>query len=150
MKILYYCFALLPFSLSAQLNIGSSGGDFSNNAGSISFTVGQTMTNHIEDFPLTINEGVQQPYEYYSLEIDQLNTFFFEYFPNPTQGILNLKGDQISGSTLHLFDLNGRLVREDKLQETTHTLDLTNLPPGVYTLEISTSQYKNAIKIIKH
>lgn len=151
MKRALICIALLPATANAQLNIGTTGGDYSNAEGSIAFTIGQTMTDFIELQEQAINEGVQQPYEYFSLaatHIDEL--LLIEFFPNPTSGIIHLKGDALNGATIQLVDANGRLIMDQILEATTSTLDLSLLPTGVYTLQVLQNSLSNSLRIIKH
>lgn len=151
MKRALICLALLPATANAQLNIGTTGGDYSNVEGSIAFTIGQTMTDFIELQDQAINEGVQQPYEYFSLaatHIDEL--LLIEFFPNPTSGIIHLKGDALNGATIQLVDASGRLIMDQILEATTSSLDLSHLPTGVYTLQVFQNSLSNSLRIIKH
>ena len=137
--------------VQAQLNIGTTGGDFSNSEGSISYTIGQTMTNYLENVPQAINEGVQQPYEYFSLATSDIaQTLPIEFFPNPTTGIVFLKGEQLIGAEIQLIDVNGKLIEIRTMDEMQTSFDLSQLPTGVYTLQVLNSQLSNAIRIIKH
>jgi hypothetical protein len=60
-------------------------------------------------------------------------------FPNPaTGGLVNFEG--LDFETLELFDLNGSLIREEKIRgEECFQLDVSNLPPGVYTYRLKTN-----------
>ena len=59
-------------------------------------------------------------------------------FPNPTNGILNIKLNNSIPANISLRSINGKLVIQKKLTEN-GTIDLTNLPDGVYTILIKTS-----------
>lgn len=67
----------------------------------------------------------------------------FVVFPNPTDGITNLKVTTSAGSQLdiRLFDLHGRLVLSDQwnvpVGQSSRVLDLSSMSQGIYTLQLS-------------
>ncbi len=141
----------MPLSVFAQLHIGAAGGDYSNQNGTISFTVGQPMTNYLENNPQAVNEGVQQPYEYFSLSnASDLEYLLMEIYPNPTTGMIHLKGEKIKNATIQVIDLNGKIIMEHKIEDIIHSVDLKDLANGVYNLTITNNSQNNTTRIIKH
>lgn len=59
-------------------------------------------------------------------------------YPNPTSGIvfIDFVSEENTLESYHLYDLNGRLMQSRKVRE----IDLTNLPHGVYWLEMKTDE----------
>ncbi|NQU87509.1 MAG: T9SS type A sorting domain-containing protein [Mariniphaga sp.] len=59
-------------------------------------------------------------------------------YPNPaTGGTINFEG--LDFETLELFDLNGKLIREERIPGMDcYQLDVSSLPPGVYTYRLKT------------
>ncbi len=70
-------------------------------------------------------------------------------YPNPTSGILLLKGDFNIGSCYKIFSLEGKLV-QDKCLSKTNELDVTELSTGVYVLDIQSKTVNLIKKIIKN
>jgi hypothetical protein len=75
------------------------------------------------------------------------NTERLEYFPNPTSGQLTLNGPDVEGAWVQISDSFGKLVR--KMQVKRRSLDLSDLPAGVYLLNIDTGEKKFLKRIIK-
>jgi hypothetical protein len=63
-------------------------------------------------------------------------------FPNPSDGILNIKLGQMDGPTLlSIFDVSGRPHFETLLQplyKSSSQLDLSHLPSGLYLIRVGT------------
>src|SRR5690606_28343602 len=78
-----------------------------------------------------------------------------EVYPNPTTGLLNihLSIDNSSNAIVHVYDMKGSLVRIGSKTlhtgENTITIDLNNLPQGVYNANVSISGKTYSAKIIK-
>ena len=74
----------------------------------------------------------------------------FNYYPNPTQGILNFSGE-IPGRvrTLNIFNLKGEKVLEKAINNNTLApIDITGYEPGLYLLSIVTDQRKYTFKVL--
>jgi hypothetical protein len=59
----------------------------------------------------------------------------YRLFPNPVQDVLTVQGE-LQGCQLALFDALGRLHRRVQTTGNTHTLELSSLPAGVYTVQV--------------
>ncbi|MBO3698504.1 DUF4961 domain-containing protein [Roseivirga sp. E12] len=74
----------------------------------------------------------------------------FNYYPNPTQGIINFSGD-IPGipRAIKIFDLNGNEVFNQKLSRgRVEPVDITGLKSGLYLLRILTDQKRYTLKVL--
>lgn len=154
MKQLTLLVVTLLYSYSfGQQSVNSSGGDIISSAqGTVSFSVGQIATNYIET-GASINEGVQQPYEFFSvLSIDQPGEkSLLGVYPNPTEGIIYLKSEDVVNAAIEIYDESGRLVFNEEQQSVQNSqLDLTAFARGVYTIKVSSSSSVQTIKIIKN
>ncbi|MEZ4720736.1 MAG: T9SS type A sorting domain-containing protein [Flavobacteriales bacterium] len=73
-------------------------------------------------------------------------------FPSPTRDIINIEydGKTVSLSNINLYDMNGRLVKtyNDQSKNRT-TLNVAELPTGVYTLVMTMGGENFAIPIVK-
>lgn len=60
----------------------------------------------------------------------------WQFFPNPSNGILNVISGSSKPSRLSIFDLNGKLVSEFSIDAFAHTqLALVHIKPGLYFLK---------------
>jgi len=77
------------------------------------------------------------------------NDFFF--YPNPTDGQLQIVAKNAVGTSLiSVYDVNGRLVKEAQIDLLNYTtFDISNLNAGVYIIKISNDTIDFQTKIIK-
>ena len=65
----------------------------------------------------------------------------FSVYPNPTKGIITIQAsDEIVNHKLLITDITGRLIQEDRVTNSRMTLDLGNLPKGMYLISIDETQ----------
>ncbi len=64
----------------------------------------------------------------------------FGLFPNPADAVVEVVLDELLiGAEVRIRDLGGRLVRFEQVQGRIARMDVSNLTPGVYTVEVSGS-----------
>jgi len=72
-------------------------------------------------------------------------------YPNPTQDIINVSYDETSsglGNTGYLlYDITGNLCRSGQLQQANTSIDISELSPGTYILNVANSQ--GVYKVVK-
>ncbi len=68
-------------------------------------------------------------------------------YPNPSKGIFVV--DLTSSAKVIVTDVVGKLVYTSKLNEGKQTINLTNLPNGIYILKAESNGAVNAVKLIK-
>ena len=69
-------------------------------------------------------------------------------YPNPVRGLLRLRlPNYLPASQLTLHDLQGRVVMQQKLSGS-QTIDVTHLPPGLYTVKLQLGQAVEIRKVI--
>ena len=66
------------------------------------------------------------------------------YFPNPTNGIVNISG--ISPNSIQVFDLNGKLLLQN---QNTPNIDIGKLSSGVYIVKVDVTDKSYTLKIVK-
>ncbi|MDD3702083.1 MAG: T9SS type A sorting domain-containing protein [Bacteroidales bacterium] len=73
-------------------------------------------------------------------------------YPNPTYGLLNIDMTLLATerSTWYLFDQQGKLTVQGKLNQTSGTINLMHSPAGVYFLLLQYSGGRQCYKLIKH
>jgi hypothetical protein len=70
--------------------------------------------------------------------------------PNPANDRVIFKVDNPEGLQYRLFDLNGRVLQNGKLETTSTSIDLTGLSPSVYFIKIIKGNKEvNTYKLVK-
>jgi hypothetical protein len=94
-------------------------------------------------FNSTIDLGA---YEYDApLSLNSINKFQFSLYPNPTTHNINVKSDERIES-LKIYALNGTVLKETKNH---NSLNVSNLPTGIYIIKVKTSSGTAVKKFIK-
>jgi protein subunit release factor A len=73
------------------------------------------------------------------------NSISVNVFPNPTSGLITIETNDLIEEIV-LMSANGQMIT----RTTEKTVDLTNLPSGVYFLNIETDNGVITKKILKH
>ncbi len=85
--------------------------------------------------------------------IDDISKFQVTIFPNPTKGLITIAiKDFVStdvSNKLTVFDLNGRVVTQEKITTNTAQIDISSQSRGNYILVISIDGKSSSWKIIK-
>jgi len=72
-------------------------------------------------------------------------------YPNPTKGVFIIERNIAIKQTVHIYDLTGKLVLSQTINDKTNIVDATNLQEGVYNVSIfeDTSLVNKRLVIIK-
>ncbi|MFK8008106.1 MAG: T9SS type A sorting domain-containing protein [Saprospiraceae bacterium] len=155
-KINYLAVVLfLSFSLSglAQEGISISGGNGSGDGGTVAYSVGQVFYSPSSSSTGSVIPGVQQAYNITTVGLDELPNLDLSVFPNPTinQLILKVEAFQNEKLTYQLFDLEGKLLGQQKINDAQTSIQTSELPSGSYFLNIIQETKKiKTFKIIKN
>jgi len=143
------CFTVL----NAQEAIVASGGDATGSGGSASFSVGQMVYTTYTSTAGSIAQGVQQSFEFTTLGVENnLINLALIAFPNPTSSVLTLKIKDYSLDNMYyrLYDIQGRILIQNKLTNYITNLPTENLAPAIYFLRVSNqNKVLKTFKIIK-
>ena len=142
-------------SLSAQSNTVTTGGNASGTTGSVSYTVGQVDYISASASNGNLNQGVQQPYEFYAVSgLEEYNELVnLSMGPNPTSDVLYITTHAETSEDLHymLTDDLGKLIISKSILEPSNELNLSDLPSAIYQLVIISGEKEiKTYKIIKH
>jgi hypothetical protein len=139
----------------AQNAVSASGGNASGSGGSVSYTAGQIFYNTISGLNGTVTQGVQQPYEISvvtALENTEGITLEYQVYPNPTNGLIKLiiKPFEYENRRFRLYDLNGILIQDEKIENEETEISLGNLSSSMYLLKIINDNHEvKVFKIVK-
>lgn len=148
---------LLSFSLSgihAQEAIVPSGGNAESINGSVSYSVGQVFYTTISGIDGSTEQGVQHAIEIYTAGADEFDKITLEcrVYPNPTSNFLTLdvKNFSQSGLSYIMYDMNGRILNQQKIVESPVIIEMIDLAPATYFLKVSDdNEVVRTFKIIK-
>ena len=142
--------------LQAQENVNATGGNALGSGGSSSYSVGQLVYTTNTGTNGSVAQGVQQPYEISVVtgieEAKGINLSVSAY-PNPTTDYLTLRIDEFELSTLHcqLYDMNGKLLQNEKITGNQTSIVMSNLVPATYFVKvIQGNKEVKTFKIIKN
>jgi hypothetical protein len=147
------CFCAVIY---AQSTITTTGGNATGSSGSVSYSVGQITFNTISGTNGIVTQGVQQPYEISVVtairNIEDFNLKCFVY-PNPTNGLtkLVLESPDFDNLRFRLYDVNGNILQDKKVESRETEISLENLSSSVYFLKvIKNNQEVKVFKIVKN
>lgn len=104
-----------------------------------SFTAGTTIPNTANiyfDFNPVIQTNTWETEFQDALGTGNLNSEAFAVFPNPAKDRLNVEG-AVTIAAIKLYDVTGKLVIEKIVKETSASLDVSLLSPGLYLAKIT-------------
>jgi hypothetical protein len=138
--------------LQAQQVIATSGGNASGSGGSVSYSVGQIVYTTNANSNGSVAQGVQQPYEISVVTaIEQAKDISLEImvYPNPATDYikLNIKNYDVQNLRYQLYDINGSLIKDSKVEGNETTIVMQNLKPSIYFLKVTDNN--KAIKTFK-
>src|SRR5688572_13444827 len=101
--IVCVCFS----NVQAQQNTVAAGGDASATTGSVAYSIGQVTYINNTTTAYHINQGVQQPIEFFTVGISDVTSLIsISVFPNPVSDftLLYITGFRLNTLTYQLFD----------------------------------------------
>ena len=158
-KIRLITFILFGFGLpvvQAQNAIPATGGNASGSGGSVSYSVGQIVYTKNAGTNGTAAQGVQQPYEISVVTaIEKALDISLEMvvYPNPATDFIKLRisNYDIQNLRYQLYDINGSLLQDNKVESNETSIIMSNYLPSTYFLKISDkNKVVKTFKIIKH
>lgn len=141
---------------NGQSTIPATGGNAGGTGGTVSYTIGQIVYSTPGGTAGTVAQGVQQPCEISVVTaLENMNEITLEYkiFPNPTKGLLTLtiKPFDSDNFSISLFDMNGVVLKEIKIDSEVNEISMDNFYPSVYFLKIIRDALEvKVFKIIKN
>ncbi len=124
-------------SLFSQQNTLATGGEATGPGGAVSFSVGQIDYTSQSGTSGSINQGVQQPLEFFNVGVDdKTNTFAFLIYPNPVVAELNVELKDISLNQLSfvLTDVSGKIIETFAITQNKFTINMVDLNHANYFL----------------
>lgn len=154
-----FLFGLGLTGIQAQViheTIPATGGNASGSGGNVSYSVGQLVYNTNEGTNGTVSQGIQQPYGISivtELEETQVINLSITAFPNPTTDYLTLSTVNFDNKNLsfHLYDINGKMIQESKINISETRISMTEISPAIYFLKVTDKGKEiKVFKIVKN
>jgi hypothetical protein len=143
------------FSVSAQQANVTSGGNATGTNGTSSYSIGQMSYSSASGTNGSVNQGVQQPYEIFTLGNDDFPEIklVMTVYPNPTTAFVNLKIENHSLENIQyqLFDGNGKQIQSQKITTSKTQISMESLAIAIYLLNVmEENRVLKTFKIIKN
>jgi hypothetical protein len=157
-KILF-AFFLSGFCLAivqGQQTIPAAGGNITGSGGSVSYSAGQILCSTISGANGSVVQGVQQPYEISVVTaLKNAEEIYLEcsVYPNPTNGLAKLvfKSPDFDNLRFRLYNINGEILQDRKVESSETEISLENLSSSVYFLKVYNNNLEvKVFKIVKN
>ena len=136
-KTAFVLFSVLStLAVSAQEVLSTQGDSYSNASGSIDFTLGEVVIVTGTDGNNDLTQGFHQTnWNFLGVE-DFAPNYEAIIYPNPTEDVLNIRTSTFENVTYTLYDAQGKLVMQDILSAEQTPIQVSELAPGAYSLEL--------------
>ncbi len=138
--------AFFATNLWAQEVVSASGDFFTNSNGSISWTMGEPISESFVVNQKVLSQGFQQSSQNYTAISIITNTNLLSIFPNPFDEIIHLQNQtEEKELMLSLYDEKMALVKKTTIQtgfSNESTITFLNLEAGIYFLHIQSQNGK--------
>ena len=142
------CLFFIVKGFSQDLNpevIATSGEYFSGANGSLSWTIGEPVSETFSGVNAILTQGFQQnTYIVVAIEDIQDDNFQISVYPNPASDLINIHLDIKSDVIIELFDIQGKKLSIEKVEanRTLKQLNLNNFAIGNYFIRITNTNGK--------
>ena len=142
---------LLSVALNAQEGISTQGDSYSNGTNTIDYTIGEPVIATVSDGTNELTQGFHQTLLTITSIEDLDVNFSVNIFPNPTSEYVTLDIDKYEGLTYRLFDVTGKLIKQEVITQTTTKVNVSDYPKGTYLISLIHQENKKikTYKIIK-
>ena len=134
--------------------IPASGGNAAGSGGSVSYSVGQVVYTTNTGTNGSVAQGIQQAYEISVITaIEEAKDINLSAYPNPTADYLTLEVNDYQRSPLrfHLYDINGKLLQNEKITSNHTTIVMSDLATATYFVKvIRNNKEVKTFKIVKN
>lgn len=93
-----------------------------------------------------LNGRTHYYYQNKSSGVKNIETYNTKIFPNPTSGIINISG-LTQPAEVKLYSIQGKLLKT--VNQVIRSVDISNLPPGIYILQLRSGNTQKTERIIK-
>jgi hypothetical protein len=146
---------LCLLEIHAQQTTSASSGNATGSGGSVSYTLGQVVYYTNTAASGSVSQGIQQPFEIFVVTgFEEAKGISLQclVYPNPVSDYLILKmdGDVKIQCIASLYDINGKLLEDKKMDGSETRIAMNNYVSAIYFLKvIQNGKEIKTFKIIK-
>ena len=114
--------------------------------------INKVLINNSYDFDnnaWVLEDTIAYYYSAIPIGIVEYNEINVKVYPNPTTGIITVKGDLGKNFNVKVIDITGRLILEKNTNEAYQQIDLNRFPDGIYFIRVSDGKAAGTRKVIK-
>ena len=153
--LIAFCLFGYGTAIQAQEAVTAAGGDATGSGGSVSYSIGQIDYITNTGTGGTVIQGVQQPYEFFIVGIDDKKDISVELsvYPNPAVSTVNLRIDNqnLENISFQLYDMNEKLILNKKVSGNVTSIQMEKLASVTYFLKVlDNKKVVKTFKIIKN
>ncbi|MBU2652156.1 MAG: T9SS type A sorting domain-containing protein [Bacteroidetes bacterium] len=132
--------------------IASSGDFYSGEEISLSWTLGEPVTETFTSNEITLNQGFQQDFSTpFSVEEGTELTGSFIAYPNPVTDYLFISCDQeVGNASVSILNTHSQEVYHDHMDRQSKSFNVSHLSSGLYLLRLSNGHETTTLKIYKY
>ncbi len=138
----------------AQSSPVAAGGDVSGAGGSLSYSIGLIDYRQFDETSGTLYEGVQQPYELFSVGLEEWDSnVAISAYPNPMTSQLTIAfpDEVLENMRFTMTDESGRVIQNGLLDEKETVIDVLGLARANYFLTVyRKDQSVRVYKLVKN
>jgi len=150
--MIYFCITgICSFNINAQEIVTASGDYYESSNASLSWTIGESMTETYTSGTTILTQGFQQSRLTTTsvFELDNLN-ISIKIAPNPTPDIITLYIDNYKDTNYQLFDFNGKLLEKKKIQDESTIISFNRYAFAAYFLKVlKNNQVVRIFQVVK-
>ena len=143
---------LMGYSVKAQSNIVTAGGNATNSTGSVSYSIGQIDFQYRSSADYSVSEGIQQVYAFdTAMSIDGVqHDFQISIWPNPSADEMNIEYTTSYELPLSLTvtDVKGAVIASQSVTQGQYSFDVNTWAAGTYYVNLNDGEAVNIIKPI--
>jgi hypothetical protein len=147
-----------PIANDTMKTFNSSGEDATGGSGSVTYSIGQVFYTQIGESIYNVSQGIQQGEVNKTLSTTENSVepkVEIFIFPNPTTDFVSIYMEgykpESSQRSYQLYDLQGRLLKQDAVTQSETQIDVTNLRAAIYLLQVcGNNKILNTFKIVKN
>ena len=135
----------------AQRGVVAGGGNAAGSGGSVSYSIGQVDYINSTGSGGKVNQGIQQPYEIYTISGQGQKGIQLHLHPNPSTDIVILNTDTLEPDMSYaLCDLQGQVLQEHTITSMETTIVFGNIKAGSYYVRVTQNKVMiKSFKVIK-
>lgn len=143
--------SLMAQSLSPEVT-AISGEFFQGQNHSLSWTLGEIVTETIASSDHILTQGFQQDFPApFAIEEQFSSEQVILAYPNPVKDFLTIASKkEMHDADIHVFDVHSTEIYHARMNGSKTLLNLSSLPAGMYFIRISDINYSKAFKIHKY